>query len=264
MRARVARAVSAVALAAAVFGVAASAQSAPVTVSVGGSSITVDGETQDGLFNWEAGGVDQVSQQWIWFRSGTDFENPLNTLSLISTSVGADFISLTHEGGGLNIAVTYTLTGGSQPRIDETIAVQNIGTSQIGVSVFLYSDLDVNGSPDGDIAAGDVDGIAQTDGGTRVTVRPVGLLPDAFQIDFFSDLLDALNDGLPTNLNNSGNGLGPSDLTHAFQWDLVLDETQVVTLAAVKEFALVPLPSGWALGLVGLGAVAWRTRHRRA
>jgi hypothetical protein len=68
-----------------------------------------------------------------------------------------------------------------------------------------------------------VNGIAQTQGNTTVDVRPLGIAPDAFQIAFFPDVLDSLNDGVDTNLDNSGNGLGPGDLSHAFQWDLSLN-----------------------------------------
>jgi hypothetical protein len=263
MRARV---IWGVVMATAVLAGAAPARSAPVTVTVGATSITVDGESQSGLFNWIAGasGADQLSQQWIWFRQGNTAEQSLDTLGAPVTVVGANSISLAYQGQGLGINVTYTLTDGSQQRINETIVVQNLGTSAAGVSLFLYSDLDVNANPI-NTAAGGVNGITQTQGGTVVDVRPVGIVPNAFEIAFFPDLLDLLNDGVATNLGNTGNGLGPADLSHAFQWNLSLGPSQAITLAAVKEITEVPHPNAGLLlgiGLVALGVSAWRTRHR--
>jgi hypothetical protein len=263
MRARV---MWGLAMAMAVLTAAAPARSAPVTITVGGTSITVDGETQDGLFNWIAAGADQLTQQWIWFRQGNTPEASLDTLSLVEVSVGVNSILLGYESlTGLSFAVTYTLTGGSQPRIDETIVVVNDGTALTQVALFLYSDLDVNADPI-NTATGGVNGIAQTQGNTTVDVRPVGIVPNAFQIAFFPDLLNLLNDGLATNLDNSGNGLGPADLSHAFQWNLALAPGQAITLAAVKELTTevpqLPAAALLVVGLVLMPTMAWTARRR--
>ncbi len=233
-------------------------------MSVGGTSITADGETQDGLFNWVAGGADQLSQQWIWLRpSGQNAETSLNNLTLVTSDASGNTISLAYQGSGLGVAVRYALTGGAVPRIDETIVVTNLGTTTTSLALFVYSDLDINGNPEGDSATGGVTGIAQTDANTTVTVRPVGILPDHFEIAFFPDLLDLLNDGATTTLGDSGSGLGPSDLSHAFQWDLTLDAGETLTLALTKEFTQVPWPQGAILIAVAFaGAVALRTRRR--
>jgi hypothetical protein len=243
-------------MATAVLAAAVPARSAPIMITVGGTSITVDGETQDGLFNWIAAGADQLTQQWVWFRQGNTAEASLDTLDLVEVSVGTNSILLGYESptGLLSIAVTYTLTGGTQPRIDESIQVVNDSSTPTELALFLYSDLDVNAEPI-NTASGGVNGIAQTQGNTTIDVRPVGPVPAAFQIAFFPDLLNLLNDGVATNLNNSGNGLGPADLSHAFQWNLSLAPGQTVTLGAVKEITQVvevPQPSSVALLMAGL------------
>jgi hypothetical protein len=101
--------------------------------------------------------------------------------------------------------------------------------------VFQRAEPEVGVTPGDLTATGGVNGIAQTQGNTTVDVRPVGIVPNAFQIAFFPDLPDLLNEGVATNLDNSGNGLGPADLSHAFQWNLALGPGQAITLAAVKE-----------------------------
>jgi hypothetical protein len=241
------------AMAMAVLTAAVPARSAPVTISVGGTSITVDGETQDGLFNWIAAGADQLTQQWIWFRQGNTAESSLDTLPLVDTDIGTNSVQLAYltASGDLAISVTYTLSNGSQPTINESIQVTNLGGTTSPLTLFLYTDLDVNANPI-NTATGGVNGILQTQGNTTVDVRPVGIVPNAFQIAFFPDLLDSLNDGVATNLNNSGNGLGSADLSHAFQWDLALGPGEATTLAAVKELTQVPAPASLGLLLGGL------------
>ena len=267
MRARV---MWALAMATMVLATAAPARSAPITISVGGTSITVDGETQDGLFNWIAGGADQLSQQWIWFRQGNTPESSLDTLSLVDVAVFPSSVALAYlVTPTLGIAVRYDVSDGSQPTINETILVQNLGTTATELSLFLYSAITVNGDGTSDIATGGPAGIAQTAGGTTINVTPASIVPNAFQIDFFPDLLDLLNDGVPTNLNNSGSGLGPSafGLSHAFQWNLTVaaggTQEIEVTKALIQQ---VPQPGTWlllAIGLVGAGGITtWRARRR--
>jgi hypothetical protein len=229
------------------------AGSAPLTVSDADVSITVDGETQDGLFNWIAGGADQLSQQWIWFRQGTTAERSLDTLGLDASSAVGNQIILNYTAAveGFTFEITYTVTDGSQPRIDEQILVSNTMDTDNSLTLLLYSDIDVNAAVGTDLATGGVAGISQTSGGATVDVTPLSITPDAFQIAFFPDLLDSLNDGITTNLDGSGSGLGPADLTHAFQWDLSFSPGEALAISVAKEFtAAEEVPGPPSLGLL--------------
>jgi hypothetical protein len=158
------------------------------------------------------------------------------------------------------ISVTYALNNG----ILESIHVINVGDTTSLLTLFLYTDLDVNADPI-NTATGGVNGILQTQGNTTVDVRPVRIVPNAFQIAFFPDLLNSLNDGVATNLNNSGNGLGPANLSHAFQWDLALGggmRADFEVVKDVKELTQVPAPASLRLLFGGLLVVGALRRRR--
>lgn len=253
----------ALALAALAAGIAGPAAAAPITVVNGDRSITVDPATQDGLFNWNIGDVDQLRQQWFWFRApGATAEASLDTLPLITAEAVGNQIHLVFNGEAFGVDVRYTLSGN---RIDETVTITN-NTAGVPLSLawFEYTDLDVNGIADGDVASGDAAGITQGKDGRAVTVTP-SPGADGFQIGPFADIRDLLNDGAVTNLDNTLSPFGPDDVTHAFQWNLTISDS--LTLSKSKEFVVVPAPAALLLLVVGGGLVtlrSWRPRRARA
>src|SRR5262245_8774916 len=62
------------------------AEAAPLTITDGTSSISVDPAVQAGLFDWSVGGVSQLNQQWYWIGRDTSAEVSLDTFGLISAT----------------------------------------------------------------------------------------------------------------------------------------------------------------------------------
>src|SRR5258707_9537392 len=78
-------------------GFAASAHATTFTLSDKNSSATIDPSSQNGMFNWTVNGVNQLAQQWFWYRVGsTGPESSINTLSLLSATASDT------NGNGLN------------------------------------------------------------------------------------------------------------------------------------------------------------------
>jgi hypothetical protein len=73
-------------LAAAVFavllGLSSVATAAPFTLTDGNASVVIDPDKQTGISNWTTDGVNQLNQQWFWYRVGASRqENSLDTVS---------------------------------------------------------------------------------------------------------------------------------------------------------------------------------------
>jgi hypothetical protein len=57
------------------------AHSVPITITNSHSSMTVDGETQDGISDWSVGGNDHMKKQWHWYWvTGDSQETSLDKL----------------------------------------------------------------------------------------------------------------------------------------------------------------------------------------
>ena len=45
------------------------------------STALIDPNSSAGMFNWTVDGVNQLNQQWFWYRVGNNPEAPINTIS---------------------------------------------------------------------------------------------------------------------------------------------------------------------------------------
>lgn len=195
-----------------------------------------DSASPNGLVDWQINGVDQLFQQWNWFRIGsTGGESQLQTLGAgVLTSTGTTNASVTYTSAalGLVVKVSYDLSanalGSPNAAIKETTTITNIGASAINLHWFQYADIDLGGPlsagddflyfPSGTIAD-------QYDSGTEFSETTQGGAPNFYQGALFNALLTALNDGNPTTLNDTpALGLANQifgDVTWAFQWDFL-------------------------------------------
>lgn len=253
----------------------AGASGAITTLSDANSVIRVDDGSQAGLFDWTVDGVDQLYQQWFWFRtSSMGQELSVDTMPLTGFSVsdtnpfddpGLDSLSLRYTGPEIEFTASWTLRGGTPGSaisdLSESLSIKNVSANPVTLTFFQYSDFDLGGTvPDAWVEVSGITNntISQKDIGFFMSETIVTPSPDNWEVNFFPTTLSSLNDLAITTLNNNNGPIGPGDLTWAVSWNLTLNPGQAVTV--VKDKSVVPTPG--AAVLLGFGAVAAVRRRR--
>jgi hypothetical protein len=259
------------------------ASAALVTLTDSNSVVNIDTQTQAGVYDWYVGGIDNMHQQWFWFRIGnsgpeqsldTLVHNPATDMILSDGNFnpGDDRLSLryTDQAGRFEIFVDYTLTGGQNGSgtsdLIETVRVHSLQrTGNLDFHFFQYSDFDLNeGTFDSSVEVLNANTVRQTDGLT-IAETVASPAPSRYEVNYYDITLTALNDGVATDLNQNAGPLFDDDLTWAFQWDFNLAPGGSFIISKDKHLDhVVPEPSSVALlvlGAVGTGLGAWRKRR---
>jgi hypothetical protein len=240
------------------------------------STVTIDPTSQAGINGWIVDGVNQLYQQWFWYRIGdSSGQSSIDTLSApVITQITPKQVDLTYQNDQLKVEVDYTLTGGASGShasdLGEIVRVTNVSSQAIPLRFFQYADFDLNGTESGDnvqiTTAGGRGVAAQQTGLGKPTVSESSVAPfsDRFEANFYANTLNGLNSGLPYDLNNQS-AAGPGDVTWAFQWNRNLNPGDTLLISKDMNIAAVPEPSpllmaGAAL-LVGLGYTRFARRR---
>jgi hypothetical protein len=252
-------------------------------VTNGNSYALINSTSQAGMFNWTVDGVNQLYQQWFWYRIGNKGgENSIDALGAPTvTSAGPGMLSTVYANSKLSVKVDYALHGGSAGSgaadMAEIITLRNISTATLNLHFLQYSDFDLLGNPANDHVqlsgqAGNYTGALQWDGdlnngqfSANITVTGAAHA----EATFWSVLLNELTDSKPTTLADTVGVVGSGgDVDCAFQWDWSIAGGGSVTLDVDKNLTLpvniVPEPSAAALLSLGLiGAAFIRLVLRR-
>lgn len=239
-------------------------QNAVAQVNVGSSG---------GMFNWVVDGVDQLNQQWFWFRVGNlGPEAAINTISApVIATPDARTLYTTYNNGAFSVQVDYTLTGGllgsGVSDIAETIRINNHTGNPLDFHFFQYCDFDLAGTAGGDATLLKFGPNAfyvaqQTEGNIALEEQVNTPAATHGQAGFFPVVLNLLNDPNPTLLNDNP-AAGVGDTAYALQWDFILNPGDTFLISKDKRIDLqaIPEPSILALVSLGLAAVASRKRH---
>ena len=228
----------------------------------------VEGNDVTGLQNWLTDGTDDLFNQDYYFRIGnTSGEFNIGDIGPGTiTQIAANTVNLAYTAAGqFRIDITYTLIGGATGSgtsdISEIVRIQNLSNGLLDFHLFEYDDFDVNGTAGGDF--GDLinsSTIGQRDGLRRVMVGATPP-PNAWQIGAWPTLLNSLNDNTPTNFNNTGDGLGPADLSFGMQWNRRIDAGGSWLMSKNKRVETVPEPA--TMAALGLGVAAIVRRRNK-
>jgi hypothetical protein len=228
-----------------------------------------------GMVDWIVDGVDQMFQQWFWFRVGpSGGENALDTLGAPTVTTSARTAELSYAGGGLLVDVFYLLTGGNPGThvsdIAETISVENTSTAPIDFHFFQYTDLDLNGTAGGDsLRFTNPNAVQQVDSIMQFSETVVTPPPSHHEGDFFPVTLAELSDGSATTLSDLppiGTLIGPGDVTWAYQWDVTVLPGDTFIISKDKQVNLgVPEASSlvsWSLIGLAAGCIVYVNRRK--
>ena len=241
------------------------------TISQNDSTALIDTGSQAGLFNWSVDGVNQLFQQWFWYRVGSSGpESSIDTIAPVSaTQSSASKLTTTYANSTISVKTAYSLLapGNGTATLSELITVMNTSSLSQDYHFFQYSDFDLAGVTGGQNVQFYNNGsstyyeVIQT-GGTGSLVETAiapGASSSEVQAGFFPGTLNGLNDGLTTTLNNTL-AAGPGDVTYAYEWDATLAPGASLQ---ISKLLTVPEPSSMALISSGMFVLALLRRRRR-
>lgn len=219
------------------------------------SKVQIHTDSDLGMNNWEVDGKNQIFQQWFWFREGdTNPEAPLNSLPIASEGISdSDFDGYDDtlyvrydDGMGLEIALKYTLAGGSPGSqasdVGEQVTIRNTSGFTKDLHFFQYSHFHLNDYPYDNLCTRITpNSIQQTDNedsGVFLNETVLTPEPDHWEIELVSYTYAHLNDGLPSTLFDAISPSGPDDLSFSWQWDFIIPDSE--TLIISKNKSLIP------------------------
>ena len=226
-----------------------------------------DVPSNNGILFWTVDDVNQLFQNGFWYRVGSEGrENSINTLNSIGIEQPADNqISAAYAGTGFEIALNFTLDGGAEgsgmSSLLENITIKNTGSNLLDFHFFNYTDFDLNDTDDDTTKIG-IGRATQSDNFTLAT-EVIDPASSYYQVSPFSNILDALQDDVPTTLANSSGPL-TGDNSSAFQWDFALETGTSVSInnsKLITPVESVPEPS-MTLGIIGFSGLMLLRRLR--
>ena len=240
------------------------------------SSAQINAGTSSGMFNWTVDGVNQLVQQWFWFRVGAvGGESPINALgpaSILTPNARTAYI--TYANAAVSVEVDYLLTGfavGSRNSdISETIRISNRTAAPLDFHFFQYSDFDLAGTPGSDTVQlgqdiyGKYNEAAVTKVGSSVSETVVSPGANHGEAAIFNSTLVKLNDANPTTLNDNVGPVGPGDATWAFEWDFTIAPGASLGISKDKYLHWNPVPEPSTVALLVGGLIAARLYRRRS
>ena len=242
------------------------------------SSAQIDDASQNGMFNWTVNGVNQLSQQWFWFRLGnTGGQSSIDTQPLLAATASDtngngqnDTLFLSYGStSALQIDVRYTLRGTASSGSDmqEQINITNNSTtSTLDLHFFQYSNFDLNGTPAGDtVSLINANTVRQSKTGALISETVTTPAANHYELGLTTDspnTLTRLNSGSPITLLDGATTRGPGDATWAFQWDRSLAPGASLQISKDKNLAI-PEPGTSAFIITVVTAFAGLTFLRK-
>ncbi|MCC6123781.1 MAG: PEP-CTERM sorting domain-containing protein [Pirellulales bacterium] len=246
-----------------------------VNLASNNSTVQIDTSTQVGVHQWTVDGIDYLAKQWFWYRIGdTGPEYSFDSLAPVGSGVQiidpTEAVLYYTNGSGMNVDVDIRLTGmapgSGQADLTEQLKFTNTSASAMNLRFFQYCDFDLSNGLDTVQFLTPNYVIQQSGGGVNVVESLVNNHPQYHQAALVPVLLNNLNDGGTTTLNNA-NGPFIGDASWAFQWNFTVQPNGgTFTITKIKVLTVVPEPASIALlclgGIAGCGLYWIRKRGR--
>ena len=246
------------------------------------SAVTIDPTSQAGVNSWTVNGVNQLTQEWFWFRLNNDSTaSSLDRLSLSDSGsyhgTRGYYLDYTNSST-LSVGIDYLLTGGGtvgkESNLTETISISNISASPETIHFYAYSNFDLNGASDDTVTFPNANTTLQTNGVLYQAQTVANPTPNEFESDYVNGpnaMLPRLKGPGPVTLLNTPAigpaGIGPGNMTSTYEWDMTIAAGDTNIISLDKQLNVVPEPSTFALlgaGATALLACAWRRRRYTA
>jgi PEP-CTERM motif len=261
-------------LALAVGGLAIQGQAQTYVLSGGNSSIQVNLGGTPGVSDWVVDGVNQLNQQWFYYRVGsTGPEFSINNIVASPTinMATATKVDATYAAGGYSVRTVFALTGEGigthDSNLAETITIHNASATD-HLHFFQYADFDLGNQTGNQTAQfsanafGNYYQVVQSDNlGNQVTELIGGAASGLVHVQagLVDGTLLTLGDANPTTLNDTLSA-GPGNTAWAYEWDVAPGGNLIIS----KLITVVPEPSSLALILLGGAAFVRLLRRHRA
>jgi len=243
------------------------ADAVTVTLQEGNAVVQIDPHSPAGMFFWTVNGINQLNQQWFWYRVGSSGpEAPLNALAPVTVVQPLpNLVTLTYTSPQVRVEVLYVLTSGVPGSytadVAETIRFTNRTTSPLDLHFWQYTDFDLEGTPGDDTVTVLGNTVRQTGSTIAIAETIVTPWPTNFEAALHGQTLAKLNDGVASNLNGYAGPL-TGNVTWTYQWDFVLPALGSYIISKDKLFEVVPEPLTLVSMGLGVAVVAARARRR--
>jgi hypothetical protein len=256
-----------------------------LTATPGAAATMNTGNTgTQGVNSLTVNGVQNVKDQWFYFRVGTGpgAFAPISSLTQMSInkpiSQGGtepnNQVLVTYSGsyappaGGtvpFTISALYSLgasTNGAS--LAQTVTVNDTSsTAALPISIIEYNDYDLNGSAANDsVAITGGNTATQTKSGSTVIAAEINSTPPPteFQAALSPTLQTAITSPTFTTLNGTST-TGPGDASFGFEWDTTVAAAGSYIISKTSTLSNVPEPASGMLVLGGMSLFGLRRRR---